>query len=590
MTEKTFIKALILAVIPIFLTAAGAFAGITSLPGVPSDTPFFMHIELSPEHQSALAKLIDTLKGEKDFQAYLEAFKKKTGSEFPEKIFESVKKIKSFTLSVFLNLKDFKRPPDVLLNAGFAGAEDAAGFAAELKRVMVLTSKYHAKELVLPYEKEITFTDAMVDGVKMSSPSIQFEEEEEEYKEHVFKDFEPRVFEYKNFSGFFIYQKYDPARTEKIVKSAAQALKSDKTALSNKQIKADMDKIGADANLFLYIEGAVNRQGALENGSMAEADYLSSVSFASVLSPDFVNSFTKWVINLKDLKDRNAYEKSNIIKALISGGVKGASHISSILPADTAAFINFNFDIGDKVLKLAKPMIDAEKPVVAMMFGLSVEEDLLSWLSGELFFATLADSPHFCMGLGSKSQDAVWKFFDKFEKVLKLAGSPFDFKSDTIAGVQVKTSAVAGMDKYIKNFSLVIGHTGRFLIISSGKETFEKFYNASAGKQATLSNDEEFKKVIEWPASSFMNFYMNFDKFKFAVNDLAAKNSQEFSGRHINKFINVYAMHASYDKKSISGGASIKASPVKFVLDMLDQITTSPAVKEAVESIKGRVK
>jgi len=83
---------------------------------------------------------------------------------------------------------------------------------------------------------------------------------------------------------------------------------------------------------------------------------------------------------------------------------------------------------------------------------------------------------------------------------------------------------------------------------------------------------------------------MDFDKFKLSVSDLASKNSTEFKGQDLNKFLKTYAMHAGCDAKTITGNASIKAVPVKFVLDVLDQISGSSQIKEAVESVKGRIK
>ena len=576
MSKKTVIKAFIMAVLPVLFYASCAFAQIVSMPGVPADTPFLVQLSMDSAHQAELAKLIDTLKADKEFAGYLAEFKKRTGTEFPEKMLETIKKLKSFTLAAFLNIADFKRQPDVLLGAEFSDEAAAKEFNALFKEIMISASKAHSKEMI--------FTDKAEGALKTSIPSFKGGD-----KENVFKNFEPRVIEHNNFGGLFIYQKYDTARTEKILKSVAQAFKAGKTVFANKQIKADFDKIGAGANLFFYFDGSVYRQGAIESGHKAESEYVSSIALAASLSPDFAQVASKWVVNLRDIKDKATAEKSDFIKALISTEAKN-EHISNILPVDTAAFFDIKLNIGDKAMKLAKPMIDAVKPTVAMMFGLSIEDDLLSWMNGEIFGANIAGTSHFYIGLGSKSSENVWKFFDKFEKVLKIAGAPFDFKDDNLAGVKVKTSAAAGAEKFIKDFMVTIGHSGNYLIIASSKESFEKIVNSINNKQASLASNEEFKKIIEWPASSFMSVYMNFDKFKLAINELASKNSPEFSGRDLNKFIQTYAMYANSDKKTITGNASIKALPVKFVLDALGQLNGSPFVKEAIESVKGRIK
>ncbi len=576
MRKKTVIRAFIIAVFPVLLCAFCAFAQIVSMPGVPADTPFLVRFTMDSSHQAELSKLIDTLKTDKEFAGYLAEFKKRTGVEFPEKMLEAVKKLKSFTLAAFLNIADFKRQPDVLLSAEFADETAAKEFNALFKEIMIGASKAHSKEMI--------FTDKAEGALKTSIPSFKGGD-----KENVFKNFEPRVIEYNNFGGLFIYQKYDTQRTEKILKSVAQAYKADKSVFNNKQIKADFDKIGAGANFFFYFDGSVYRQGAIESGHKAESEYVSSIALAAALSPDFTQTTSKWVVNLRDVKDKAAAEKSDFIKALIATDANN-EHVSNILPADTAAFFDIKLNISDKVIKVAKPMIDAAKPTVAMMFGLSIEEDLFSWMNGEIFGANIAGTSHFYIGLGSKNAENAWKFFDKFEKVLKIAGAPFDFKDDNLAGVKVKTSAAAGAEKFIKDFMVTIGHSGNYLIIASSKESFEKIVNSSNNKQSSLANDEEFKKVIEWPASSFMSVYMNFDKFKLAINELAAKNSPEFSGRDLNKFIQTYAMYANCDKKTITGNAAIKALPVKFILDMLEQLNGSPFVKEAVESVKGRIK
>ncbi|HBC76198.1 MAG: hypothetical protein A2008_07990 [Candidatus Wallbacteria bacterium GWC2_49_35] len=576
MTKKIIAKAFCFALTAVLTLASFAFAQISSMPGVPSDTPFLVHLAMNADHQAALARIIDELKKDKDFESYLADFKKRTGTDFPEKMLEVVKKLNSFTLAAFLNIADFKRPPDVLLSAGFADEGAAKEFNALFKEIMISASKANSKEMA--------FADKTEGGLAVSVPSFKGAD-----KDGVFKSFEPRVIQYKNYGGLFIYQKYDTVRTEKIFKSVAEAFNAGTAVFSHKQLKADFDRIASGANLFFYFDGSVYKQGAIENGHKAESEYVSSIALASAINGDLSGVSNKWIVNLNDVKDKAEAEKSNFIKALISGE-KDGGHISQVLPADTAAFFDIKLNISDKTLKLAKPMIDSAKPTVAMMFGLSIEEDLLSWFSGEIFGANIAETPHFYIGLGTKSADSTWKFFEKFEKVLKIAGAPFDFKDDNFSGVKVKTSAVAGIDKYIKNFLVTLGCTDKYFVIASSKEAFEKIVKSSSDKQSSLSANEEFKKITEWPAGSFLSVYMNFDKFKLSLSDLSANNSPEFSGRVLNKFINTYAMYANCDAKTISGSASIKVMPVKFILDVLEKIGSSAQLREAVESVKGRIK
>ena len=576
MTRKIITNAFCFALTAVLTLASLALAQISSMPGVPADTPFLIHLSMNADHQAALAGIIDQLKKDKDFESYLADFKKRTGTDFPEKMLEAVKKINSFTLAAFLNIADFKRQPDVLLSAGFADEGAAREFNSLFKEIMVSASKANSKEML--------FADKNEGGLAMSVPSFKGGD-----KDSVFANFEPRVIQYKNYGGLFIYQKYDTARTEKILKSVAEAFKADKSVFAQKQLKADFDSIAGNSNLFFYFDGSVYKQGAIESGHKAESEYVSSIALASSISGDLSGLSNKWVVNLKDVKDKADAEKSDFIKALVSGE-KGGAHISEILPADTAAFFDIKLNVSDKTMKLAKPMIDSAKPTVAMMFGLSIEEDLLSWMSGEIFGANIAETPHFYIGLGTKNAENTWKFFDKFEKVLKIAGSPFDFKDDTVSGIKVKTSPVAGIDKYIKNFMVTIGCTDKYFIIASSKESFEKILKSASDKQSSLAAGEEFKKTSEWPAGSFLSVYMNFDKFKISMGDLAANNSPEFSGRVLNKFINTYAMHADCDSKKITGSASIKVMPVKFILDVLEKIGSSAQIREAVESVKGRIK
>ncbi|HOT74232.1 MAG TPA: hypothetical protein PK467_00485 [Candidatus Wallbacteria bacterium] len=576
MSKTLIFRAFGFALAFIFLTSCLAAAQIVSMPGVPAGTPFLVHLSMTPAHQAELVKLIDELKKDKDFEKHLSDFKKKTGAEFPDKMLETIKKLKSFTLAAFLNTSNLSQQPDVLLCAEFGDENSAKEFNAIFKEIMVSASKAHSRDMI--------FTDKSEGALKTSVPSFKGGD-----KDNVFKLFEPRVIEYMNYAGLFVYQKYDAAKSDKIFKSVAEAFKAGTAVFTNKQIKADFDKIAAGANLFFYFDGAIYRQGAIESGHKEESEYVSSIALSAVIGADFSDIKSRWLVNLRDIKDKATQGRSDFIKNLISGESKSA-HISEILPADTAAFFSLKLNLGEKFIKFAKPMIDEAKPTVAMMFGLSIEEDLFSWMNGEIFGANLAGTSEFYIGFGSKNQENAWKFFDKFAKVLKIAGAPFDFKDDNFSGAKVKTSAAAGMEKFVKDFLLTVGHTKDHLIIASSKSAFEKIAASAANKQSSLSAGEEFKKMAEWPASSFMSVYMDFDKFKLSVSDLASKNSTEFKGQDLNKFLKTYAMHAGCDAKTITGNASIKAVPVKFVLDVLDQISGSSQIKEAVESVKGRIK
>ena len=579
-----FISSVALLVSLVF--SAAAFAGITKIPGVPDFTPFLVTLSLDAQHQSEITKIIDNFKKEKKIDKYLSEFKQRTGINFPDGLLESLKKLSGFTMAVFLNTSNLSDAPNVLLNASFASESDAAEFIKLIKNFIYEYegAQKQANETGTNKiaTKEIEFIEKTDAGIKFSIPVFKSDD-----KENTFKFFEPRFFTSGNMAGIFLFRKTNIAASEKIYQAALASFKKDDAIFSNKSFKANFSIIGEDANFFFYFDGATSKRGAIETGNADAADLISSISIAAKLSPNFKTVNSKWLIKTGNPKDKKAQSKTEFVKNIISSS-SSSKHISEILPSDTAAFFDIKLNLNEKFLKFAKPFIDIEKPNIAMMFGITVEEDLLVWLTGEVFGAALTGAPAFYIGFGTKSAEKTWDFINKFEKILKIAGAPFAFQDDTCAGVKVKTSELKEMTKYIKDFKLTLGVAGDNFVLASSKSAFEKLVTVK--KETSLSAAERFKSILNWKPESFVSLYMDYEQFKPALKESSGPNSSEFQLQPLNKFLKIYSNTASYSDNLVSGNAHVEIEPDEFILEAINILLNSAGVKEIVESLNVKTK
>jgi len=396
-----------------------------------------------------------------------------------------------------------------------------------------------------------------------------------------FKTSEPRLIQSGSSAGLFIFKKKDAAKSLAALKSVAAVLKNPAEGiLSNKSAKAAFDKLAKDATFFFYMDGSLYKQGAVENGRQEMSDLVSSIAAAGTIDGAISKINTKWAVALGEMKDKDAAANISFIKTLLSAE-KNERHPANILPASVSTLLSFKLNLGKEFI--ASPQIASAKPVIFMMSGLSLEEDLLSWMNGDIFFALGEYTSEFYVGIGSKNAESAAKFFVKFQDILKKAQAAFEFKDDTAGGIKVRTAALSNTPPFLKDIVITVGTLGDYMLIASSKAAFEKA--AATKKETALASSPEVKDLAAWDPSSFLNFYMNYDKFQVLAKKFNEDVGSEFKDQKFNAFTKFFTACANFENNEISGSSTTVINPEKVGEGILDILNT-PQAKEAIERIK----
>ncbi len=551
----------------VFALFSPSYAGIEKIPGVSKNVPFLFTISLTKDHQAAIEKIADLAIKSQQFEKMAEAFKQKNGIEFPKEMVSNAKNITSFTLGAFLNTADLREDPCALLLATFDGEKEAAEFVKNFKNTLISGAKKQSKEML--------FTESDENGLKVSTPSLKSKDADP------FKTSEPRLIQSGNSAGLFIFKKKDAAKSQAALKSVAAVLKNpEEGILSNKSAKAAFDKLAKDATFFFYMDGALYKQGAIENGRQEMADLVSSIAAAGSINGSFSKIDTKWAVTFGEMKDKDASTNISFIKKLLSAE-KNERHPSNLLPAGISTLLSFKLNLGKEFVD--SPQMVSAKPVISMMSGLSLEDDLLSWMNGDVFLAFGENASEFYIGIGSKNQDNALKFFVKFQDILKKAQAAFEFKDDTAGGIKVKTAALSNTPPFLKDIVITVGTLGDYMIIASSKAVFEKV--AAVKKETALASSPEAKELAAWNPSSFLSFYINYDKFQALAKKFNENVGAEFKDQKFNAFIKFFTANANFENNEITGSSTIIIAPEKAGESFLDILNT-PQAKEAIERIK----
>ncbi len=544
-----------------------SFAGIEKIPGVSKSVPFLFTISFTKDHQAAIEKITAAAVKSPQFEKMAEAFKQKNGIDFPKEMVSNAKNITSFTLAAFLNTADLREDPCALLLATFDDEKAAAEFVKNFKNTMISGAKKQSKEML--------FTESDENGLKVSTPSLKSKDMDP------FKTSEPRLIQSGSSAGLFIFKKKDAAKSLAALKSVAAVLKNPAEGiLSNKSAKAAFDKLAKDATFFFYMDGSLYKQGAVENGRQEMSDLVSSIAAAGTIDGAISKINTKWAVALGEMKDKDAAANISFIKTLLSAE-KNERHPANILPASVSTLLSFKLNLGKEFI--ASPQIAAAKPVIFMMSGLSLEEDLLSWMNGDIFFAFGEYTSEFYVGIGSKNAENAAKFFVKFQDILKKAQAAFEFKDDTAGGIKVRSAALSNTPPFLKDIVITVGTLGDYMLIASSKAAFEKA--AATKKETALASSPEVKDLAAWDPSSFLNFYMNYDKFQVLAKKFNEDVGSEFKDQKFNAFTKFFTACANFENNEISGSSTTVINPEKVGEGILDILNT-PQAKEAIERIK----
>lgn len=141
---------------------------------------------------------------------------------------------------------------------------------------------------------------------------------------------------------------------------------------------------------------------------------------------------------------------------------------------------------------------------LAIEIGLDLEEDVLSWMTGEfaLYLApgeelgdyTLAGIPAFRMGLLIEATDRA-KVEQTMQKVEALIEEEADLSFNTyeIEGVEARVISMLGMSGYLPGYAFV----DDFLVIAIDKDSFAATIRASKSKGERLAASSEFRTVSD---------------------------------------------------------------------------------------------
>lgn len=556
------------AAVCLIVTASAALAAIEKIPGVPKSVPFLFSISLTPGHKAAIEKITEGVVKSKEFEKMAEAFKQKNGFEFPAQMITQAKAFTSFSMGVFLNTANLREEPCVLLLGTFDAEKDAAAFVESFKGAMVAGAKKQSREL--------SFTESNEGGLKVLTPAMKAKDIDP------FKTGEPRLIQSGNAAGLFIFRKKDPAKSGAALKAVAATLKNPADGvLANKNVKAAFDKLAKDATFFFYFDGSLYKQGAVENNRQEMSDLVTSVAAAGKIDDQISRIVTDWAVALGDLKDKEAASNIGFIKTLLSAE-KSENHAAAAVPADASAMLSLKLNMGKDFM--ATTQMTGAKPVIAMMSGIAFEEDILSWFTGDLFFAFGGTVSEFFVGLRCKNKEAADKFFTKFRGILKTAQAAFEFKEETAGQAKVFCAPIANTPPFLKDLVVTVGHAGDYFAICSSKQAFEKLAAAGTKKESSLAGSPDAANAIFSP-SAFMTFFINYDRFMKLAGDFNEKVGSEFKGHNYNEFIKSFCASAEFSAKEISGSSISVVVPEKAG-EWFFKMLNTPQAREAVERIR----
>jgi hypothetical protein len=302
------------------------------------------------------------------------------------------------------------------------------------------------------------------------------------------------------------------------------------------------------------------------------------------MADDLSRVTTSGVISLNEAKDEETKKALNIAKMLI-GGIKRSAHPSIAMPADVIMFLDLKLNLSKDLFKLPEL---ASAPAMLMMAGISLDEDILSWLDGEIFVAIgdIANPkevreksiiPNVYLGLKSNSEEKAGKLVEKLLALAKSSPGAPEAKDDTVAGIKVKTLPLQGTP--FKDAALVLGQIGGHYMIATSKAAFEKAAGAVAKKETSLAENVEFKTLSVFDAASFMSYFMDSEKLTKIASEFGPMKDQPKA----NEFLKYLAANASLQGNDIIGSLIMKTDMSKITPEMVSQF-----LKDVLEKSKNK--
>jgi hypothetical protein len=555
----------VIMVIVFILSNAAAFAAIDKVPGVPKNATFVYSLLFNAAQKEAMGKYYDMVINNPEFDKVAKKFAEDAGTEFPKGLFDKVKNLTSLTLAAFPNEKNIKDEPVVVVLASFDNDKAPVEIMDKLKVKFTEISKKEGKEIV--------FTDAEENGVKVCKV-----EAKDKSKDHM-KNKDVKFFMSGATLGMLAQNK-----DKDIFKDVVTALKDDKESIAaSAKFKTACEKAGKDITSIMFFDTEILKK-IDDREQQKFADAVNYIALGGFMADDLSRVTTSGVISLNEAKDEETKKALNIAKMLI-GGIKRSAHPSIAMPADVIMFLDLKLNLSKDLFKLPEL---ASAPAMLMMAGISLDEDILSWLDGEIFVAIgdIANPkevreksiiPNVYLGLKSNSEEKAGKLVEKLLALAKSSPGAPEAKDDTVAGIKVKTLPLQGTP--FKDAALVLGQIGGHYMIATSKAAFEKAAGAVAKKETSLAENVEFKTLSVFDAASFMSYFMDSEKLTKIASEFGPMKDQPKA----NEFLKYLAANASLQGNDIIGSLIMKTDMSKITPEMVSQF-----LKDVLEKSKNK--
>jgi hypothetical protein len=543
----------VITVIAIFLTAAASFAAIDKVPGVPKNATFVYSLFFNAAQKATMGKYYDMVIQNPEFDKVAKKFAEESGTEFPKGLIEKVKNLTSFTIAAFPNEKNIKDEPSILLLAAFDNDKAPVEVLDKLKEKFTAISKKEGKEVV--------FTDAEEQGMKIIKV-----EAKDKSKDHL------KGKDVRFFLGGMSLGMIAQSKDLEIFNGVVLAMKDEKeTITANAKFKAACEKAGKDITSIMFFDTEILKK-INDPEQQKIADAVNYMALGGFMADDLSRVTTSGVISLNEPKDEETKKVMSLVK-MILGGIKRATHSAVAMPADVVMFIDLKLNLTKELFK--SPDLAAATPML-MMAGISLDDDILSWLDGEIFVAigNIANPkdikeknimPDIYFGLKSNSEEKAVKLIDKLLGLAKSSPGAPEAKDETVAGIKVKTLTVKEIP--FKNAAITLGQVGGYYIIATTKEAFEKAVGAAAKKETSLAENVEFKALSVFDPSSFISYFMDSEKLTKIANEIAPIKEQSKA----NEILKYFAANASLQGNDVTGSFIMKTDLGKITPEIVSQ-------------------
>lgn len=260
-------------------------------------------------------------------------------------------------------------------------------------------------------------------------------------------------------------------------------------------------------------------------------EYINTFSQSMDYAGLYLNS-NKNKIELKGYTFKKESADPYVTALLRSGKHKMEAH--NIMSARTAVYTNIGINSPKSFVKeleavlsssnqeLNKVYTDSRKKIESM-FGISLEENFLSWMSGEIAIAQLqpgllGQDPELILAIGAKSQKTARKNMEFIEKKIKNR-TPIKVKAVEYKGYEIHYVEMKGFfrlffgkmfDKFEKPYYTYLDD---YVLFSNKPSSLLSFIEDYEQKNL-LKNDAGFKKAIsQFESSSTLFVFTDMHKF-----------------------------------------------------------------------------